>query len=330
VTFNMNGAQVGPRDVVVRNPDGKSASLGGGFIVESGGSPDLWVEIVGKPVVRATHSQSRFFVYFGNRGNVDALAVPLRLSIPAPLSWALHFEVVPPPAQPGQVRLADWDYARLDVSPDVYQSGVSNIPLLLPLVPAGFTGVLEVRLTIPPLFPTGPLSPLVASIDDSVVNPTPADAFVQASLDGARSYVQQNFAQQVSAAVVPEVEDYIRTQLLNAVSQGRAGLAANVGTALPVFSMAWMQVDAAFFALKRTLQSQTQSAAAGLPELGRRLAARIADGVSSLRAVLTSSTVSAQSQNCPPYTGGTIIPGCSGGGHDKMVPMRCRSRPAVI
>ena len=58
------------------NPDGTSAALAGGFTIEEPRTPQLWADIVGRPTIRLG-LPATFYIVFGNRGNVDALAVPL-------------------------------------------------------------------------------------------------------------------------------------------------------------------------------------------------------------------------------------------------------------
>jgi galactose oxidase-like protein len=69
-TFDLTAAVAGPRDVVVANPDGTSASLASGFTVEQGGAPDVWVDILGRSRIRIGSEQS-FYLTYGNSGNLD-------------------------------------------------------------------------------------------------------------------------------------------------------------------------------------------------------------------------------------------------------------------
>jgi hypothetical protein len=52
-TFDLTEKAKGPWDVVMINPDGNSITLPGRFTVEAGRSPELWVEIVGRPAIGA-------------------------------------------------------------------------------------------------------------------------------------------------------------------------------------------------------------------------------------------------------------------------------------
>jgi hypothetical protein len=105
-TLDLTGKSLGSWDVVVVNPDGTSKTLAGGFAIEEGRAPQLWVDVVGSTGVRIRRP-TRFTVFFGNSGNVDAVAVPLVLTVPANIALNLRFPVTPPPPQAGQVA-TDW------------------------------------------------------------------------------------------------------------------------------------------------------------------------------------------------------------------------------
>lgn len=49
-TFNLLGKEPGEWDIFVINPDGRNATVP--FIIEDGGAPELWVEIVGRETIR--------------------------------------------------------------------------------------------------------------------------------------------------------------------------------------------------------------------------------------------------------------------------------------
>jgi len=89
-TFNLRGAAVGPRNVVVVNPDNSTSILANTFTVEQGGTTQIWTEIVGKNLIRFGREQG-FFITYGNRGNVDALGVHLTFMVPAAVASSLGF-----------------------------------------------------------------------------------------------------------------------------------------------------------------------------------------------------------------------------------------------
>ena len=71
-TFDLTGKSRGLWDVVVTNPDNTTFTLADGFTIEEGRAPELWVDIVGLPVIRVNREQ-KYWVIVGNTGNVDAV-----------------------------------------------------------------------------------------------------------------------------------------------------------------------------------------------------------------------------------------------------------------
>src|SRR5262249_37716236 len=104
--LDLTGREPGPWDVVVTNPDQTTATLPGAFTVEQGGASQVWVSLVSPFQLNDGHPV-RFFVVFGNRGNVDAFGVPLSLAFLNDLTFRLQFPIAAPPPQSGQV-LIDW------------------------------------------------------------------------------------------------------------------------------------------------------------------------------------------------------------------------------
>jgi hypothetical protein len=216
--------------------------LRAGFTIEPGGAPDLWAHVIGPARVRPGRP-ARYYVAFGNRGAVDATAVPLGITVPSAEPFAPftpNFIVSPPPVHEGQVP-AEWSGVPLHADTGA-SSGVRSILLLLPVVPAGFTGVLEFTLK---LDETGPFeitfgigAPYIAGS----VNPRVVDAF----LAGSRAYAERTFG----AAFPPDavVRQYVMDQLESAVAAGFASLVASQGADLRVYSVSHLLIDAARFA----------------------------------------------------------------------------------
>jgi len=88
-TFPLSGAAAGAYDVVLKNPDGATFTKQGAFTVQSGGAPNLSVSIVGRPIIR-TGSPSTFFVNVTNSGTQDAYLVPLWISLPSSVTYAVN------------------------------------------------------------------------------------------------------------------------------------------------------------------------------------------------------------------------------------------------
>lgn len=148
--FDLSGRAPGDYAVVVTNPDGSSTIRSNAFRVEAGGAPDVWSEMIG-PVALRRGRWTRFFFVYGNRGNADALGVPIQIAAAPGVGLDLSFSVGPPPANPQQT-FTDW--ARIRTSVDgrpVTDYTVHSF--IVPIIPAGFTGALEFRVNLP----AGPL-----------------------------------------------------------------------------------------------------------------------------------------------------------------------------
>ena len=146
-TFDLTSAPPGEYELVAENPDGEAFVAPEPFVVEPEKRVELWVDIVGRDAIRVGRPQT-YHVMYGNRGNTDAVGVPLWIAgIPAAATVKLGFDVLPP------VPLGDTpvDYSSVPTSFDVGNEIV--VPLLLPVVPPGFTGALTFTLTVPPSEP---------------------------------------------------------------------------------------------------------------------------------------------------------------------------------
>lgn len=244
-SFDLSGRGAGAWDVVVTNPDGATASLPGAFQVEPGMPASLWVNVTGRKFVRAGRT-ARYTVLYGNRGNVDARGVPLTVTVSSSYALALLFPVAPPPPQPGQAAI-DWrDDVPLTVRPDGI--GRTNVPLVLPVVPAGFTGALPITITTPPGAQDEALYAVIGKpYFDPALSPDTLEAFVA----GARAYAERNLAVSVPAARLPELRQYVTGQLGLAVARGQDALTASAGSDPEVLSLVHLQVDAALFIAAR-------------------------------------------------------------------------------
>ncbi|MCH7697826.1 MAG: hypothetical protein IH865_02655 [Chloroflexi bacterium] len=138
-TFDLSGSTLGAWDVAVINADGTTFTLPSGFTIEEGRAAQVWVDIVGRDVIRADRQQT-YTILFGNRGNVNALGVPLWIGgIPEGATWDLGFEVTPPP-------LSDIDWTQ--VPTQIETEGEIRVPLFIPVIPPDFTGALEISLAV--------------------------------------------------------------------------------------------------------------------------------------------------------------------------------------
>ena len=264
-TFDLTGRAIGLWDVVVTNPDATSKTQAAGFAIEAGRAPELWTDVLGATGIRFGRP-NRYLVFFGNRSNVDALAVPLVLQIrPATVGFNLAFPIAPPPPQAGQIP-TDFTQEPITAVPNAGRDPNSTIiPLLLPVVPAGFSGVLDVRLTLPPGVPT---FEIVAGLGAPLFRPDVDTQTVNAFTTGARAYASQALGTDVPVELVPELAQYFTTELENVVAAGRTALVENVGTRGLVYSQSQLLVDLAKFAAARA-----EASASSFPAVSRLIAA---------------------------------------------------------
>jgi hypothetical protein len=292
VTFDLRGRALGAWDVVVTNPDDDTLTLPGAFTVEAGRPADLSVDVVG--LLLRPGRLSRLTVFYGNRSNVDAAAVPLSLSVPAGWRAYRFFPLVPPPEQPGQAR-TDWTDVPVAVPVADDEGGALQVPLLLPVVPAGFTGSLQVGLVQPV---DAQETFLLASIGNPLVSPEPDAEAVAAAVAGVQAYLGAADVSVPAAVLAP----YVTEQLRLVVEAGRAAFVANLGTAADVYSVSQLHFDHVFFGAAQVAET------ASLGRASRWLL--------SLLSRLGPAESRAQQQHCPvPEKGkaAVLVPGCSGG-----------------
>jgi hypothetical protein len=247
--FDLTARSLGLWDLMVTNPDGTSATLPQAFTIEEGREPQLWVDVVGPSVIRIGRA-TRFFILFGNRGNVDALAVPLELGISANVGFNLRFPIAPPPPQAGQVP-TDWSGVPINTAP-AEPSGLTSVPLLLPVVPAGSTGVLWFTLTAPPevLWQTYQVR---SGIGRPSFRPELAAQVLGDAIARARLHAENNLGVAIPSQLVPALEQYLAGQFQSVVARGRDAWLANAGTNIEVYSQSQLDIDLAQFAATRAL-----------------------------------------------------------------------------
>ena len=120
------------------------------------------------------------------------------------------------------------------------------MPLLLPVVPAGFTGILRIGLTLP-LDAQDTL--ILAVIGDPLVAPGLDPQFVMDTVAGATAHVQQNFGVAIPPALVPALEQYLTAQL--EISWPAVGRPSPVAWAprSQLYSLAHLSLDPPLFAV---------------------------------------------------------------------------------
>jgi hypothetical protein len=243
-TFDLSGRPPGVWDVVVANPDATSKTLAAGFTIEAGGAPDLWVDVVG---VTRREGPSTLTIFYGNRGKVDALAVPLSISVSGQFGLTTLFTIAQPPAQSDQ-RLADFSQVPVTVRADA-QDTYTNLPLLLPVVPAGFTGMLQIVIEPPPTT----ASTLFVNIDSPYFNPLLDPRIVSSFVQGAVAYAPVGFQVTIPPALILGLEEYVRNQLQLVVEHGRSVFVATLGSSPLIYSHTQLQMDAAIVGAIRAL-----------------------------------------------------------------------------
>jgi hypothetical protein len=126
-TFALDGAALGTWSVRVTNPDEEPAVLADALTIEAGREPAVWIDVIGHLTPRPNHP-TRYYLVVGNRGNIDALDVPVTLSVPFA---DVALRVSPPPLHAGQAPI-DWSRVPVPLLPAVTTGGVTNASLLLP------------------------------------------------------------------------------------------------------------------------------------------------------------------------------------------------------
>ncbi len=153
VTLPIRGRAAGVHSVVLTRPDGTTVTAKDAFEVISGGVAKPYSEIVGFTAIRPSRWQT-YALHYGNRGNIDAKGVPIWLMLgDTTTKVELLFSVSPPKdyqfvAKDTSRRI---DYA--DIPLDVVTDSLLGkkqwgriIPLYMPLIPAGQTGVAYFRI----------------------------------------------------------------------------------------------------------------------------------------------------------------------------------------
>ncbi len=145
--FDLKGQAPGLRDVVLTNPDNASAMRVAAFTVEAGGEPFVWVDILGREGMRPGQPQT-YYIYYGNRGNVDAYQVPLYIAFDKRMAWKRNFTIATP-VLPSDVQPIDWTKA-----PITYEKGgLTYMPLRIIKIAPGGSGFLSLRLSLPDGWP---------------------------------------------------------------------------------------------------------------------------------------------------------------------------------
>ncbi len=272
-SFDLNGRALGAWDVVVTNSDGTSVLLSNGFTIEETKSLQLWSQIVGRSSVRRG-LPAKYNIIYGNRGNVDAYAVPLTLIVPANLQLNVYFQIAPPPTQPQSVP-TDWSEVDVDVLPDKKTDADTNVLLLLPVIPAGSTSVLRILLTLPPDAPHGDTLTFAAYLGDSYFTPNFNPKILDEIVAGAQSYSQRALGVTIPPALIPDLKQYAMVQYQSLVASGRQSLVTSFTTQPEVYSLAQLNIDLAQFGAARATNGNVQSIASSKSDTDQASASSI-------------------------------------------------------
>lgn len=84
-TFDLTELSPGSRDLVITNPNKTSLTIPAAFTIDDGGSVDLWVDIIGRNLIRSGFDQT-YYVQYGNRGNIDSKPTIISAEVPSSVS----------------------------------------------------------------------------------------------------------------------------------------------------------------------------------------------------------------------------------------------------
>ncbi len=241
-TFDLVGAAAGTWSVVVTNPDTTTATLTDGFTVEAGGVAELWAD----PIVRRQFRRGRLttiYVTYGNRGTVDAFGVPLWMAFPDEFLFALRFVVAPPPLHAGQPAT---DWTRVGITTRATDGPERRaLPFVIPVVPAGFTGVLALRLRVPQTYPIGPFT-LSFDIGEPFFRPQLSAAVTTSFVTAAKKRAT-DVLDATTLPGDPTIAAYVGDQLAAIRALATSAWRSNLGNA-PLYSATHLLIDTSQFA----------------------------------------------------------------------------------
>ncbi len=308
--FDITGALAGQWDAVLTTPDNRITTLSGAFTIGSGSSvtPKLWSQVIGRSAIRAGYP-ARYTILYGNNGDVDAFAVPLAISTPLAFQLNLYTAITPPPAQLGQV-ITDWSGVPVEVLP---LTSIVNADLLIPVIPAGFQGSLEISLLVPTSESHGSTLEFSAALGDPFFIPTLDPAVATQMVAGAQGYAAQNLGVVPPASATGNIQNYANNQLELLVSNGRAALAGTMGIQSQYYSLGQLMIDAGEFAAAQPAAAAAPFAALGQPGKAKVVAGATTGGKPTMLARTPTILAASGHPGGTPTGGGILPPGTSGG-----------------
>jgi hypothetical protein len=142
--FDLRDRAHGAWNVIVTNPDGTTTTLPNGFTIVPGVNAHVWVDLVGREVIRAEREQT-FSLFYGNSGNVDAKGVPLFIAgIPRGSVVELGFGITSLLSDPADAAL---------VPTTVEIGNELVVPLVVSRVPPGASSPITITIRVPATTP---------------------------------------------------------------------------------------------------------------------------------------------------------------------------------
>jgi CSLREA domain-containing protein len=237
-SFDLTNVAPASCDVAVSNPAGPSATLAAGLTVVAPSAPNLWSNIGTRRAVRVGMPNT-FRLFYGNLGNTDAYGVAFGLYLTTNIAAQLQIKVAPPIAQTGDVAV-DWTY--VPIKELATTPGYNFVPLLLPVVPAGFTGEVDITVSAPTAL-HGQSFTIATSIGPAtesaaqVVSPVLMTDLVS----GAKQYATKYLNGTISAASDTALSNYYTAEIQQIVAGSRNALGKNLLQQGPVYSLAQIQ-----------------------------------------------------------------------------------------
>lgn len=164
--LNLNGKQPGVYNVVV-NTNSAFDTLKSAFVIQAGELPDVFVDIIGRDVIRGNGTEQKYSIHFGNKSNNDVYAVPLWITgLPKNARWHLYaaIDTVDENNNPTPVEVMMDDSSKA-------------IPLIIARLPAKSDFTVELGVAVPAIGDTFQLvswlsRPLFSAADTTEEEPT--------------------------------------------------------------------------------------------------------------------------------------------------------------
>ena len=140
--FDLIGKTPGLWNLTIETPSGISITRKNAFTIESGGSADLWVDVVGPDFVRPGRV-TKFVIIVSNRGNIDAVCPVLWIDgIPSDVLWEIEAELINPTINPEDGEI-DWENTPISID----MMGYHSIPLIMPPIGPNASVALHLKVT---------------------------------------------------------------------------------------------------------------------------------------------------------------------------------------